>query len=47
MVEHREVRRELVALGREMLLPYRIEPSLIGTPEQRGDDDRRECQIST
>jgi hypothetical protein len=35
------MRRELVALGREMAGALGVEPALIVPREQRGDDDRR------
>ena len=33
--------RQVIALGREVRLPQRVEPGLILAPEQRRDDDRR------
>jgi hypothetical protein len=41
-MEHRQVRRQLVALGREMPRPLGVEPALVAARKQRGDDDGRE-----
>src|SRR5205823_11583981 len=48
MMEQRQMRVELVALGRKMFAAHPIEPALVAPPEKRGDDDRcRLAQIST
>lgn len=41
MVEQRAMRIEDVTLGRKMLATQAIEPALVGSAEQRGDDDGR------
>jgi hypothetical protein len=47
VVEQGEVRRHVIALGREVGAPELLQPAIVAVPEHGGDDQRGAAQIST